>query len=122
MVTIVREIFTIKGRLNRKKFILYWVLASIFPLILMILSYSLEEAFSLSQSVVGLIVGISILVGVMAHICLAIRRLHDIERHGAMVIALFLPILNIILYLYLLFIKGTEGYNYYGPDPLEGVE
>ncbi|WP_019553484.1 DUF805 domain-containing protein [Propionispira raffinosivorans] len=114
-----REIFIINGRLNRKKFILYWVLASVSPLIIMMLLYSLEKALSLSQSVIGLIVAISLLAGVVAHICLAIRRLHDIERHGALVIGLFIPIINIILNFYLFFTKGTVGYNYYGPDPLE---
>lgn len=87
-----REIFAIYGRINRKRFILYWVLASAFPLLIMLLFYSLEKEPSLSQSAIGLIIAISLLAGVIAHICLAIRRLHDVERHGAMV--LFIPIIK----------------------------
>ncbi|MCE5284826.1 MAG: DUF805 domain-containing protein [Pelosinus sp.] len=121
MIIIFRDIFSINGRLNRKRFILYWVLASVLPMLIMLLLYSLERIFSISQSVIGLIVAISFLAGLIAHIWLAIRRLHDLERHGAMVLGLFIPIINIILYLYLFFIKGTVGYNYYGVDPLEGI-
>lgn len=62
------------------------------------------------------------LAALLAHICLAVRRLHDLERHGAIAMALLIPMLGFILYFYLFFIKGTAGHNYYGPDPLERVE
>ena len=48
----------------------------------------------------------------------AIRRLHDLNRSGWFLIAAIIPLLNFVLGIYLLFFKGTEGYNQYGEDPL----
>ena len=49
-----------------------------------------------------------------------IRRLHDIDLTGYFVLLNFIPFVNLGLLLYVLFKKGTEGDNAYGPDPLEG--
>lgn len=38
------------------------------------------------------------------------------------VIATFIPLLNLVLGLYLLFARGTYGPNEYGPDPIEGCD
>lgn len=51
---------------------------------------------------------------------LAIRRLHDLDRPTWWIIGNFIPIVNIALGFYLIFCKGTDGPNQYGPDPLEG--
>ena len=49
----------------------------------------------------------------------SIRRLHDLNRPGSHALLLFLPFYNIYLQLVLLFKKGTDGPNPYGPDPIE---
>lgn len=49
---------------------------------------------------------------------LGIRRLHDLNRAGWLVLLFFLPYVNISLAIYLLFFKGTDGANQYGEDPL----
>ncbi len=51
---------------------------------------------------------------------LAVRRLHDLDRPAWWIIGNFIPIVNCVLGLYLLFARGTYGPNQYGPDPLEG--
>lgn len=53
---------------------------------------------------------------------LMIRRLHDLDRPGWWVIATFIPLLNLVLGLYLVFARGTYGPNQYGADPLEGLD
>ncbi|NLF84006.1 MAG: DUF805 domain-containing protein [Candidatus Gastranaerophilales bacterium] len=47
----------------------------------------------------------------------AVRRMHDINRTGWWVL-LPLTIIGIIPYIYFLVIKGTEGENRFGADPL----
>ncbi len=53
---------------------------------------------------------------------LGIRRLHDLDKSGWFALIYFIPVLNIILELYLLFFKGTEGMNRYGSDPLGNMD
>ena len=48
-----------------------------------------------------------------------IRRLHDLNRTGWFMLLVFIPVVNLIFAIYLLFFKGTEGYNNYGADPLQ---
>lgn len=48
-----------------------------------------------------------------------VRRLHDINASGWWFALSLVPIANFVLGVTLLFMKGTEGENRYGPDPLQ---
>ncbi|MBQ8418643.1 MAG: DUF805 domain-containing protein, partial [Phascolarctobacterium sp.] len=48
-----------------------------------------------------------------------VRRCHDLDRSGYWGLLVLIPVVNFFFLLYLLFAKGTEGWNQYGPDPLE---
>lgn len=50
-----------------------------------------------------------------------IRRLHDLNGSGFWVILVFVPLVNIVFFLWLLIKKGTEGDNDYGADPLDAA-
>lgn len=45
----------------------------------------------------------------------AIRRLHDLNVTGWISLLLLIPVLNVILYLFLIFAPGTKGPNRFGP-------
>jgi uncharacterized membrane protein YhaH (DUF805 family) len=121
MVTIVREIFAVKGRLNRKAYATYWVFVTVLSLAILMAS-PVAEAHLISPNI-GVIICIGVvIICVFAHVCLAIRRLHDLDRHGAIAFGLFVSLINIILIMYLFFQRGTIGFNKYGPDPLGGIE
>ena len=62
----------------------------------------------------GLIV---ILIGVVMVSFPIVRRLHDINASGIAIVLFFIPIVNLIAHLVLLFKAGTEGPNNYGPAP-----
>jgi uncharacterized membrane protein YhaH (DUF805 family) len=47
-----------------------------------------------------------------------VKRLHDLGRPGTHYWLLLIPLYNIYLGLVLLFQKGNNGENIYGPDPL----
>ena len=51
-------------------------------------------------------------------IFLSMRRFHDLDKPGWWALGSFIPLLNIVVELYLLFAKGTDGANQFGPDPL----
>ena len=47
---------------------------------------------------------------------ISVRRLHDLNRHGALIFINMVPLGGLILFF--LFLKnGTPGPNKYGPDP-----
>lgn len=52
------------------------------------------------------------------NIMLLIRRLHDLNRSGWWALIMLIPFVNLLFAIYILFFKGTEGPNKYGPDPL----
>ena len=49
-----------------------------------------------------------------------VRRLHDLGHSGVWVVLICIPIVNLILLTYLIFFKGQNGGNRYGPDPITG--
>lgn len=52
-------------------------------------------------------------------ISLNMRRIHDLGMAEYWITLLSLPLVNLFFSLYLLFAKGTDGDNQYGPDPLQ---
>ena len=59
------------------------------------------------------------LFGFVSNIMMGVRRLHDLDLSGWWMLLLFVPLVNILFYIYILFFKGTEGPNQYGEDPLQ---
>ncbi len=135
------QFYLISGRLNRKRFIKR-ILACIgldilfFILGLMFFGFSLVGmrgmngmngmAFSMQQDIFPtfggmLLFGVMLLVcgfSMIAGITLTIRRLQDLNHSPLVWMLGYLPVINLFFFLYLLFAKGTEGDNVYGPDPL----
>jgi uncharacterized membrane protein YhaH (DUF805 family) len=53
---------------------------------------------------------------IVPSIAAAVRRLHDQDKSGWLVLLGFIPLINLVL-LVLLFLEGTKGDNKYGSDP-----
>lgn len=109
----IEELFCFKGRLNRLRFFGY---DFILGLILIMLKVFIEATENDATLIIISILVISILVSLIS---VSVRRLHDIELSGWFVLLNFVPVINFILELVLLFKKGTDGPNIYGKDPLE---
>ena len=62
------------------------------------------------------------LAGAWAGMCITIKRLHDLGRSGWHLLLFMVPIYNLYLGLVLLFKKGTDGPNEFGPDPLNAYK
>jgi len=97
------------GRARRQEywmFVLLYVISSIVA--------GLIDIF-LGTEAVTIILGLALLIPSVA---VLIRRLHDLDRTGWWALFMFLPILGTLLLLVFCVLKGTEGPNRYGPDPL----
>ena len=105
-----------RGRLPRS---IYWAakLGLLFTLIVLFAIAAAVEGANLENSewlVLPFILYLFALVSV------AIKRLHDQDMSGVWVLACFVPYLGELFSLIVLgCLKGTEGSNDYGPDPLE---
>lgn len=70
-----------------------------------------------------LIAIVSVLIYGYVTICISIRRLHDLNRSGWLVLLVFVPIIGVLFMLYLYFTKGDLGANRYGDyRPTEQTE
>ena len=105
--------------LNRKSYIYRSIFLS---LVLGIIQGILELATAAIEAL-ELLFAVMILVlcifGFVAGIMMLARRLHDLDKSGWWMLLLFVPLVNILFYIYILFFKGTEGPNQYGEDPLQ---
>lgn len=54
------------------------------------------------------------------YVACAVRRFHDQDKTGWLVIMAFIPLVNLV-FLVFMFLEGTRGDNQYGPDPKAGV-
>ena len=106
------EIFTTEGRLNRWPYFTKSLLLSFGGSLAWMCSLFIPDIGPL----IALVIGVGICVGSWM---LIIRRLHDLNKSGWFALLLLVPIIDFFFALYLLFVKGTDGPNDYGPDPLQ---
>lgn len=109
-----------KGRLNRAKYILilivYGILQGITTYIAALIIIKSQGAITKTElDLVGLL---SALVWFILSAFPTVRRCHDIDQPGTHFWRLLIPLYNIVVFLFLIFSKGTDGTNKYGEDPL----
>jgi uncharacterized protein len=96
--------FSFGGRLNRAKY--FWTMFAIG----LVLNIMIVIWPSSTNTI--------IILSPVAVFFPVIKRLHDINKSGGFAFLMFVPPLNLILGIVLLFMKGTIGPNQYGDDPL----
>lgn len=131
------------NRLNRKRYIKRSLALIGIGVILIIIMGIIAALINVNPKVLGLLISVVLLIPSYS---LMIRRLHDLNRPEwwcipsiiQVVLHLFtsisnpanmssmpslfggvLSLVNFAIAIYLLFFKGTDGFNQYGPDPLE---
>jgi uncharacterized membrane protein YhaH (DUF805 family) len=103
---------TAGGRARRSEY-WYWTLFStLISLLAAIPDYLLFPGNSLQP--ITTLAGLALLLPSWT---VAIRRLHDVNRSGYWLLIIF-TVIGILLILYWMCIRGTEGENAYGADPL----
>ncbi len=97
--------FRYDNRLNRWPYFCRSIIVSI---VICILSKLIGNAHPVIMAYISLVMTLPLLI----------RRWHDLGKSGWWVLVAYVPIANFFAGLYLLFAKGDEGPNEYGPDPL----
>lgn len=112
------ELFTCDGRISRGEYIkkFLFLLFSIIPLIIIFvflvefLGDFVEDILTLLLGIIGVFINISFLM-------LSIRRLHDLNKSGWLILIAVVPLIDIAFFIYLLACQGTSGPNDFGPEP-----
>ena len=108
--------FSTDRRLNRLRYLKRSLLLALIIAVLNVLAKGLGN----DASPIFLVVLLAVAIPVIAScFMLQIRRLHDINMTGWLVLLSLVPIVDCLLELVLIFKKGTDGHNKYGGDPLE---
>ena len=106
---------TFAGRASRSEF-WYWIL---FSTLASTAAGILDRAFDLFVGYdAGVIAGLWGLGTLLPLLAVSVRRLHDIGRIGWWLVLFFVPFFGGLLLIVWFCIKGSHGYNGFGPDPL----
>src|SRR5690606_11195662 len=69
-------------------------------------------------AVLGIGIAVLAYIGLIAAgFAMAVRRLNDLNQSGWLSLLMLVPLANIVIGLYILFARGAEGANAYGPAP-----
>ena len=119
-MSILNEIFTTDGRLNRLAYLKYMLILALIGGLSTFVMSCMATFFTGSHEgpLINLITVMWGLVAFAGNMMLIIRRLHDLDKSGWFALITLVPLAGIIFSIYLLFVPGTVGYNRYGADPL----
>ena len=112
--------FSTEGRIPRST---YWLKYYLPLLGISMLGWLLDYAMGTydAEYGIGLVSGTISFLIIWPSIAIYVKRIHDRDRSGLFLLLLFVPLLNIWPTIEILFLKGTEGPNQFGEDPLGDV-
>ena len=97
----------------------YWLWALCYTVVYFILiGIDISAGTFNSEISFGVISGIFGLLTIIPCLAVAVRRLHDTNRVGWWVLIMLIPLVGSIWLLVLFCLKGSEGENRFGGDPL----
>ena len=116
MQKFLKSLFTFNGRTGRVYYIvsLLFFFSFYFSLVYLLFILNKNLLSGIIQDVVGIIMGI---LGFWIWIAITTKRYHDFGWSGFNFLWSFVPMVNSILFLVLIFRKGTDGPNEYGEPP-----
>ena len=114
--------FTLNGRVSRKVFWLYYVPAAIALAAFVMIensTYSLMNPdFRPIENTILVCLGLFLLVWGIGNIAVSIKRLHDLNRSGALLLLHFVPLFGSVgLLIYMGFFPSHCGHSRHGPPP-----
>ena len=116
MLLPLRRFAEFSGRSRRKE---YWMFV-LGVVIAMVLLSIIEGILGLAGAVAGLYGPLTLLVALVLlvpGIAVQVRRFHDQERSGWLVLLNLIPFVGGLIVLVFMCLDGTRGPNRYGPDP-----
>lgn len=116
------SLYSVHGRIGRIRFLAYSLLLNIMLIPLVLIAGGLFEVISYLFGSDSLITNtLSFLIGILTFLVYfyilltpSKRRLNDLNKSGWVSLLWFIPMINIIFWLCLIFVKGDVGINNYG--------
>ena len=110
------------GRSRRWEYFLFFITfyAAIFLVAVIgtIVSMSTAEVKEDEPGTIGIILAaLLFLAGFLPGLALSVRRMHDQDKSGWLVLVNFVPYIGGLIFFVLTLLPGTDGENQYGPDP-----
>lgn len=115
--------YQLSGRIGRLRYMAYAMLLTILTYVLLMVMMGVLVGVSDSlneNNIGGLFIAIYLpLLPLMFYTAIIYpkRRLHDLNQSGWWAVLMFIPLVNVIFSLYLLFAPGTIGPNRFGAPP-----
>ena len=114
------DFFSFRGRIRRTTYFLHSFGISMILMILMLVVGFVMGGFA-EEEPIGAVIAI-VLLSIAGTVVLSfphVKRLHDLNLSAWFYWIGLIPFVNVLFGLYVLFGRGTEGPNKYGPDPRE---
>lgn len=103
------------GRSCRKEYWLFILMTIIVSMVLAVIDITIDTFDH--EIGMGILSGIFIVIILIPYFAVSVRRLHDTDRTGWWMLATVIPIIGLIVLVFMC-LKGTDGSNQYGSDPL----
>ncbi len=109
------------GRARRKEYWMFIVVNIIILAVLYGIMFSSIDSYTGEMSGTGfaalIIIGIYSLATIIPNIAVTVRRFHDQDRSGWMVLLSFIPFVGGLILFIFMCLDGTRGENRFGLDP-----
>ncbi|GAA5260018.1 DUF805 domain-containing protein [Proteus mirabilis] len=109
------------GRARRKEYWMFIVVNTIILAVLYGIMFSSIDSYTGEMSGTGfaalIIIGIYSLATIIPNIAVTVRRFHDQDRSGWMVLLSFIPFVGGLILFIFMCLYGTRGENRFGLDP-----
>jgi len=117
-VKVLKNFANFSGRARRKEYWMFALISFVISLILGFIDGAIHTTLVIGPGQpIGIIQSIYGLVVLIPGLAVGVRRLHDINKSGWMLLVALIPLVGAIWLLVLLATNGTPGENNYGPDP-----
>jgi uncharacterized membrane protein YhaH (DUF805 family) len=114
-----RLMFDFSGRSTRREYWLLKVQLLAASVALLLLASQLVLLFHsiLVNGLMAMVLVLLVLFGTIATLAAGVRRLHDHNKSGWLLIITFVPMVGWVFYLIMMLTPGDEEANEYGPNP-----
>jgi len=114
-----KRAFDFQGRSSRAE---YWWASLMLVLIYVgaLVVGTVLSGIPMLAAIFGVLVLVLYLAMIVPSVAVGVRRLHDTDKSGWLMLIGLIPLINLVL-LFFFCQRGTEGENSFGPDPHGGV-
>ncbi|WP_201584618.1 DUF805 domain-containing protein [Psychrobacter jeotgali] len=111
--------YSLEGRVGRIQYLAISMIWGLLAFVIVFILMALSGVFgnSVNSSSLLLVYIVIIPMSIYTSILLPRRRLHDLDKSGWLILITFIPLVNLLFYLYLIFARGDEGINRFGLPP-----